>query len=53
MRDHTEIETRRLRLRSLTPQHAVALHEIYSDTEVMHYWHTPLHQSCHAPLTNN
>ena len=45
MRDHTEIETRRLRLRQLTPQYAMALHEIYSDTEVMHYWHTPPHQS--------
>jgi [ribosomal protein S5]-alanine N-acetyltransferase len=45
MRDHPEIETRRLRLRPLTPDYATALHEIYSDLEVMHYWHTPPHQS--------
>ena len=45
MRDHPEIETRRLRLRPLIPDYATALHEIYSDLEVMHYWHTPPHQS--------
>jgi RimJ/RimL family protein N-acetyltransferase/uncharacterized glyoxalase superfamily protein PhnB len=45
MRDHPEIETRRLRLRPLTPDYATALYEIYSDLEVMHYWHTLPHQS--------
>jgi ribosomal-protein-alanine N-acetyltransferase len=45
MRDHPEIETERLRLRPLTPEYAEALHEIYSDTEVMNYWHSSPHQS--------
>jgi ribosomal-protein-alanine N-acetyltransferase len=45
MRDHPEIETQRLRLCPLTAEYATALHEIYSDTAVMHYWHTPPHQS--------
>jgi ribosomal-protein-alanine N-acetyltransferase len=45
MRDHPEIDTQRLRLCPLTAEYATALHEIYSDTAVMHYWHTPPHQS--------
>lgn len=45
MRDHPEIETHRLRLVPLTSQYAAALHEVYSDTEVMRYWHSLPHQS--------
>jgi RimJ/RimL family protein N-acetyltransferase/uncharacterized glyoxalase superfamily protein PhnB len=45
MEDHPEIETKRLRLCPLTPDHVPVLHEIFSDTDVMRYWHTPPHQS--------
>jgi ribosomal-protein-alanine N-acetyltransferase len=45
MQDHPDIETTWLRLCPLTPDHVAALFEIYSDTEVMHHWHTLPHES--------
>jgi [ribosomal protein S5]-alanine N-acetyltransferase len=43
MAPHPSIETKRLTLRPLAPEHAAALHEIYSSPEAMRFWHTPPH----------
>ena len=43
MRDHSAIETARLRLVPLAPEHAVDLHRLYADPLAMTYWHTPPH----------
>jgi RimJ/RimL family protein N-acetyltransferase len=49
MNDHDEIETERLVLRPLAPGHVGALHDIYSDSAAMRFWHEPPHR--HAEQT--
>jgi [ribosomal protein S5]-alanine N-acetyltransferase len=44
MNDHREIETERLVLRPLVPEHAEALHAIFADPKAMRFWQEPPHQ---------
>jgi len=44
MNDHREIETERLVLRPLAPEHTEALHAIYADPEAMRFWQEPPHK---------
>jgi RimJ/RimL family protein N-acetyltransferase len=45
MQGHPEIETERLILRPLAPEHAEALHPIYADPHAMRFWQEPPHAS--------
>ena len=44
MRDLPDIETPRLTLRALAPEHAAALHDVFSNAEAMRFWHTARHE---------
>jgi RimJ/RimL family protein N-acetyltransferase/uncharacterized glyoxalase superfamily protein PhnB len=43
MDHHHDIETARLVLRPVAPEHAEALHGTYADPEAMRFWHSPPH----------
>jgi RimJ/RimL family protein N-acetyltransferase/catechol 2,3-dioxygenase-like lactoylglutathione lyase family enzyme len=45
MHDHPVIETARLVLRPLAPEHAAALNHVLADPQAMRYWHEPSHRS--------
>jgi [ribosomal protein S5]-alanine N-acetyltransferase len=43
MNDHREIETARMVLRPLAPEHGPALHEMFADPEAMRFWPSQPH----------
>jgi len=45
MNDHREVGTDRLILRPVAPEHARALHSIFTDADAMRFWQEPPHRS--------